>query len=140
MFSEDTRHYLVRMVVNDGESLSFAELSLRVSKRSATRYLEFFRDTDGAVPYDLAMSNRHRGNIRDDPLLRDAVQSAVNEHPELSLDEMAVATSHMAGVVDPGVGMSVSSMGHVLAHCGYTPKIIERANYTRNEAQRAADG
>lgn len=138
MFSEETRHHLVRLVMHDHATVAFAARSLRVSTRSATRYLMYYRETGGAVHSDPAMWNRHCDNVRDDEQLRDAVLVAVEEHPEMFLDEMAAAVAHVAELVAPRVSVSVSSVSRVLAHNDFTRKIIEKAFFTRNEAQRAA--
>ncbi|KAK1860588.1 hypothetical protein I4F81_003176 [Pyropia yezoensis] len=138
MFSEETRHYLVRLVMHDLATVAFVARSLRVSTRSATSYLMYYRETGGAVHCDPAMWNRRCNNVRDDEQLRDAVLVAVEDHPEMLLYEMAAAVAQVAELVAPGVSASVSSVSRVLSHNGFTVKSIEKAFSTRDEAQRAA--
>ncbi|KAK1865509.1 hypothetical protein I4F81_008040 [Pyropia yezoensis] len=48
--------------------------------------------------YDPAMWNRHADNVCDDEAVKDAVLAAVDEHPELVLDEM-MAAAHVERMV-----------------------------------------
>ncbi|KAK1862568.1 hypothetical protein I4F81_005136 [Pyropia yezoensis] len=102
MFSEETRHHLVRLAMHDHATVAIAARSLRVSTPSATRYLMYYCETGGAVHYDPAMWSRHCDNVRDDEQLRGAVLVAVEEHPDMFLDEMAAAVSHVVELVAPG--------------------------------------
>jgi len=111
---------------------------MNIFVRSATRFLTYFRDTGGEFHYDPAQWNRHSDNLRDDSRLRDAVLSAVEEQPELFLDELADAANVVAAQVDWAVEVSPTTVERVLAHNGYTRKVIERAFITRNEAHRVA--
>ncbi|KAK1858805.1 hypothetical protein I4F81_001405 [Pyropia yezoensis] len=137
MKSEETRHHLVRMVLHDNIPVSRAAQSLGMSRRSASRFLKYYEETGGSVHYDPAMWNRHADNVMDDETVKEAVLSAVEEHPELFLDEMAAAVAHVERMVGAGLGVSVASVCRVLAHNGYTRKTIEKAFYSRNERQRA---
>lgn len=57
--------------------------------------------------YDPAMWNRHADNVCDDEAVKDAVLAAVDEHPELVLDEM-MAAAHVERMVSVGTGVSVA--------------------------------
>jgi len=111
--------------------------SLALSVRSASRYLGYFRDTGGELHYAPNRWNGHAVNVGDDPWLRAAVLTAVNEQPELFLDEMADAVNHLAEEVGAGVEVSAVTVGRILARNELTRKVIERAFLTRNEEQRA---
>eukprot|EP00170_Pyropia_yezoensis_P002558 contig_10748_g2562 len=137
MKSEETRHHLVRMVLHDNVPVARASQSLGMSRRSASRFLKYYEETGGSVHYDPAMWNRHADNVMDDAAVKEAVLSAVEEHPELFLDEMATAVAHVERMVAGGLGVSVASVCRVLAHNGYTRKVIEKAFYSRNKRQRA---
>ena len=138
MKSVETREHLVRMVREQGRSVASAARDLNISVRSATRFLTYFRDTGGEHHYDPAQWNRHSDNLHDDPWLRDAVLSAVEEQPELFLDTRADAVNVVAAQVDGPVEVSPTTVARVLAHNGYTRKVIERAFVTQNEAHRVA--
>jgi len=126
------------MVREQGRSVASAARDLNISVRSATRFLTYFRDTGGEFHYDPAQWNRHSDNLHDDPWLRDAVLSAVEEQPELFLDELADAVNVVAAQVDGAVEVSPTTVARVLAHNGYSRKVIERTFVTRNEAHRVA--
>eukprot|EP00170_Pyropia_yezoensis_P003715 contig_15582_g3726 len=80
-----------------------------MSRRSASRFLKYYEETGGSVHYDPAMWNRHADNEMDDAAVKEAVLSAVEEHPELFLDEMATAVAHVERMVAGGLGVSVAS-------------------------------
>jgi len=86
MISAETREHLVRMVRQEGRGVAAAARDLRIYVRSATRFLVYFRDTRGDFHYDPDQWNRHFDNRADDPQLREAVLSTVEEQPELFLD------------------------------------------------------
>lgn len=138
MKSAETRAHLVRMVLEQGRSVAAAAKDLNMSVRSATRFLTYFRDTGGDLHYDPARWNRHHDNLTDDPQLRDAVLTVVEEQPELFLDELTDAANVIAERVDDATEVSASSVARVLARNGYTRKVIERAFVSRNEALRVA--
>ena len=74
--------------------------------------------------------------MEDYPTLRDAVLSAVREQAELFMDELAEAVNALTVAVDGFVQVSPASVGRSLAQNAYTRKIIEKAFFTRFEAQR----
>jgi len=81
MKSAETRQHLVRMVREQGRSVAAAAHDLTISMRSATRCWDIFRDTGSEYHYDPAMWNYHGDNRMDDPQLREAVLSTVEEQP-----------------------------------------------------------
>jgi len=135
MKSLETRRRLVEMVREQGRSVAAAAHDLNVSLRSASRFLAYYRDT-GDYHYDPARWNRHEDNTMDNPQLREAVLAAVEERPELFLDEIADAVRAIGKHVDDDVDVSPATVARVLAHNGYTRKVIERALISRNEANR----
>jgi len=72
------------------------------------------------------------------PQLREAMLSAVEEQPELFLDEIADAVRAIGEHVDDDVDVSSATVACVLVHSGYTRKLIERAFISRNEANMQA--
>jgi len=66
------------------------------------------------------------------------VLSAVEEQPELFLEELSDAVNVVAAQVDGVVEVSLTTVARVLVHNGYTRKIIERACITRSEAHGVA--
>lgn len=138
MISAETRARLVRLVVERGRSAASAAEELHISVRSANRILSYFHDTGGELHYDPARWNRHTDNLVDDPQLREAVLSKVEEQPELFLDEIADAVNDISERVDIAVVVSCATVSRMLAHNGYTRKVIQRAFITRNEANRVA--
>jgi len=137
MKSAETHQHLVRMVLVEGSTVAAASRSLGLSVRSAARYMRYFRDTGGDSHFAPEQWNRHNDHASDDPWLRAAVLTAVNEQPEIFLDEMADAVNYIAEEVRAGVEVSAATVGWILARNGFTRKVIERAFLTRNEAQRA---
>ena len=99
--------------------------------------MAYYRD-NGDYHYNPARWNRHYENMMDDPQLREAVLTAVEEQPELFLDEIADAVRAIGEHVDDVVDVSPSTVARKLAHSGYTRKVIERAFILRNEANRLA--
>jgi len=76
--------------------------------------------------------------MMDDPQLRKAVLTAVEEQPELFLDEIADAVRAIGEHVDDVVDVSPATVARKLAHSGYTRKVIERAFILGTEANRLA--
>jgi len=138
MISVETRKHLVGMVREDGRSVAAAARDLRISARSAKRFLRYFFDTGGDFHYDPVQWNRHFDKSADDPQLRDAALSTVRREPELFLDEMADALNDFATQVDLAVEASPATLARVLGRKGYMRKIVERAFITRNDANRVA--
>jgi len=62
-------------------------------------FLRYFNGTGGALHCDPAIWNHHCYNRTDDPELKSVVLAAVTAEPELFLDEISVAVSHVAGLV-----------------------------------------
>jgi len=138
MKSAETRQHLVRMTVVDGKSVACAARHLRVSVKSARRFLAYFWQTGGDFHYDPERWNWHADNVVDNPTLRDAVLKAVEDEPELFLDEMTDVFNALTAGVDGAVEVSPASVSRTLARNGYTRKIIEKACFTRIEAERVA--
>jgi len=138
MKSVKTRQHLVRMMVVDGMSVACASRHLPVSKRSVRRFLAYFWQTGGDFHYDPERWNRPADNVVDDPTLRDAVLNAVEDEPELFLDEMTAVFNALTAGVDGAVEVSPASVSRMLSRNGYTRKIFEDAFFTRNEAERVA--
>jgi len=138
MISAETREHLVKMVRQEGRGVAAAARDLRIYVRSATRFLVYFRDTGGDFHYDPDQWNRHFNNRADDPQLREAVLSTVEEQPELFLDEMTDAVNKIAAQVDGAVEVSPTTVARVLGRNGYTRKIVDRSFITRDEANRVA--
>jgi len=134
-FSE-TREHLVRMVRQQGRSFAAAAHDLSISVRSATRSWAYSGDTGCEYNYDLALWSRHRDNFMDDPQLRQAVRSTVEEQPELFLDEISDAVSEISAQVDGAVLMSPSAVARVLTCSEYTRNVVELAFITRKEVNR----
>jgi len=126
------------MVREQGRSVAAAAHDLNTSVRSETRCWAIFLDTGSEYHYDPAMWNCHSENRMDDPQLRDAVLSTVEEQPELFLDESSDAVSEMDAQVDEAVVVSPARAARVLTRSGSTRKVTERASIARNEANRAA--
>ena len=96
MKSAETRRHLFRMVLVEGTTVAAASRSLGLSVRSASRYLGYFSDTGGELHYAPDWWNRHADNVSDDPWLRAAVLTAVDEQRKLFLDEMTDAVNYLA--------------------------------------------
>lgn len=92
----------------------------------------------GAVDYNPDTWKRHKDNVQDDEAVKQVVLEAVEEQPELFLDETAVAVAYVERVVGAGVGVSASSVSRVLSHNGIMRKVLEKAFFSRNGAQRLA--
>jgi len=125
------------MVLVESTTVAAASRSLGLSVPSASRYLGYFRDTGGELHYAPDQWNLHADNVCHDPWLRAAVLTAVDEHPELFLDEMADAVNFMEEEVGAGVEVSAVTVGRILSRNGLSCKVIERAFLTGNEEQRA---
>lgn len=138
MKSKETRTHLLRMVLEDGVPVQTAAAQLRMSRRSASRFLSYFEETGGATHYKPDTWNRHKDNVQDDEAVKQAVLDAVTVQPELFLDEIAAAIAHVERVVGVGAGVSASSISRVLSHNGITRKVLEKKFFSRNEAQRVA--
>jgi len=138
MFSFETRQHLVRMVCLDGKSVTDADHCLRLCERSARRFLLYFMDSGSEFNHDPEQWNRHADNVENDLTLRGAVLSAVKEQPELFMEKLAEAVNALTVAVDGAAQVSPASIGRILARNGYTRKIIEKAFFTRSEAQRVA--
>jgi len=76
-------------------------------------------------------------NATDDPWLRAAVLTAVEEQPEIFLYEIADTVNYLAKEVRAGIVVSPVTVGRILFRNGITHKVIERAFVTRSEEQRA---
>jgi len=137
MKSAETRQHLVRMVLVEGTTVAAASRCLGLSVRSASWYLGYFRHTGCDFHYAPEGWNRHVDNASDDTWLRAAVLKAVDEQPEIFLDEMTDAVNYLAEEVGAGVVVSPGTVGRILSRNGITRKVIERAFVTRNEEQRA---
>jgi len=137
MKAAETRRHLVRMVLVEGTTVAAESLSLGLSVRSASRYVGYFRGTGGELHDTLYRSNRHADNVCDYPWLSAADLTAVDEQPELFLDETTDAVNYLMEEVGPGVKVSAVTVGRILSRNGLTHKVIERAFLTRNEEQRA---
>jgi len=138
MKSAETRQHLVRMVVVDGKSVECAALHLRISERSARRFLAYCWKTGGDFRYDPERWNRHADKVGDDSTLRDAVLKAFEDEPELFLDEMTDVVNALTAGVEGAVEISPASVSRILARNGYTRKIIVKDFLTCNEAERVA--
>ncbi|KAK1860121.1 hypothetical protein I4F81_002710 [Pyropia yezoensis] len=137
MKSAEAHQHLVRMVLVEGRDVASASRSLGLSTRSASRYLCYFRETGGELHYAPEQWNRHRDNIENNAWLRAAVLTAVEEQPELFLEEMADAVNNLAAEAGPGVEVSALSVSRILSRNGFTRKVLEKAYFTRDEASRA---
>jgi len=91
------------MVVVDGKGVACAARHLRVSERSARRFLAYLWETGGEFHYDPERWNRHAYNIVDNPTLRDAVLKAVEDEPALFFDEMTDVVNALTAAVDGAV-------------------------------------
>jgi len=120
MFSSETRQHLVHMVCISGKSDTDAAYCLRLSERSARRFLRYCIDCGGECHHDPEQWNRHAESVKDDPTLRGAVLSAVKEQPELFLDELAEAVNARTVAVDGAAQVSPASIGIILARKGHT--------------------
>jgi len=125
------------MVLVDGTNVAAASRYLGLSVRWVSRYLAYFRDTGGELHYAPDRWNRHADNVCDDPWLRAAVLTAVDEQPELFLEEMANAVNYLAEEVGAGVEVSAVTVGRILARNGLTRNMIECAFLNGYEEQRA---
>jgi len=138
MISVETKEHLVRMVREDDRSVAAAARDLRISVRSATRFLRYFLETGGDFHCDPAQWNRHFDNSADDLQLRDAVLSTACREPELFLDEKADAVNDSAAQIDGAVEVSPATVAQELGRNGYTRRVVERAFITRNKAKRVS--
>jgi len=93
---------------------------LGLSVRWVSRYLAYFRNKGGELHYAPDRWIRHADNVCDDPWLRAAVLTAVDEQPELFLEEMADAVIYLAEEVGAGVEVSAVTVGRILARNGLT--------------------
>jgi len=136
MMSAETRENLVRMVLDQDRGDAAVAHDLNMSVRSASRFLGYGRDTVGDFHYGIVNWNRHFDNLADDPQLRDAVLSAIREQPDMFLEEIADAVNKIAAQVDGAVDVTPTTVARVLERNGYTRKVVEKAFFTRNEADR----
>jgi len=136
MKSAEKRQHLVGMVLVEGITVAAASRCLGLSVRSASRCLGYFRHTGGDFHYAPERWNRQMDNATDNPWLSAAVLTAVDEQPEIFLDEMVEAVNYLAEEVSAGVVVSPVTVRRILSRNGLTRKVIERAFITRNEEQR----
>jgi len=136
MKSEEVCKTVVPMALVDGMGVASTARAMRMSRRSLTRCLRYFHDTGGALHYDPDTWNRHRDSRMDDPELRRVVLAMVAAEPELFLDVITVAVTHVAGLVEGAVEISANTDCRVFARNGFMRKVIERAFITRSEEQR----
>jgi len=59
MFSVEMRPHLMRMVCLDGKTARVAAHCLRLSERSARRFLRYFLESGGEFHHDPEQWNRH---------------------------------------------------------------------------------
>jgi len=136
MKSAATRQHLVRNVRVEGTTVAATSRCLGLSVRSASRYLVYFRHTGGNSHYAPERWDQHMDKATEDPWLRAAVLTAVDEQPDIFLDEMADAVNYLADEVGAGAVVSPITVGGILSRNGITRKIIERTFVTRNAEQR----
>lgn len=115
-----------------------ATTQLTMSLRSASQPLSYCEENGDAMHYKPASCNRPEHDVQDDEAIKQPVLLAVTEQPELFLDAIAVSVGHVERVVVVGVGVSASSVSLVLFANRITRKILEKAYFSRNEAQRVA--
>jgi len=72
----------------------------------------------------------------DEPELKSDVLAAVTAESELFLDEIAVAVSHVAGLVQGVAEVSNNTVCRIRARNDFTCNVFEKAFITRNEARR----
>ena len=134
--SVETRQHLVRVVLVEGITVAAASSRSGLSVRSASRYLGFFRHSGGDFHYAPERCKRHTDDVTD-PWLRAADLTAVDEQPEIFLDETADAVNYLAGEVGAGGVVLPVTVGRLLSRNGLTRKVMERACKMRIEEQRA---
>lgn len=62
--------HLVRMVLEYGVPVKTAGAQLRMSRRSASRFLSYFEETGRAVHYNPDTWNRRKDNLQDDEAVK----------------------------------------------------------------------
>jgi len=129
----ETGQHLVRTVLVEGSTVAAASRCLGLSVRSASRCLSYFSHTGGDCHYAPERWNRHTDNAPDDPWLRAAVLTAVDDQPEIFLDEIADAVNYLAEEVGAGVVGSSVPVGRILSRNDLTRKVIERDFIMRKE-------
>ena len=137
MKSAETLQHLVHMVLVEGITVAAASRCLRLCVRSASRYLGYFRHTGGNFHDAPERWNWHMDNATDNLWLRAVVLMAVDEQPEIFVEEMADAVNYLAEEVGAGVVVSPGTVGRIHFRNGLTRKVIERVFITRNEEHRA---
>lgn len=130
--------HLARTVLEDGVPVQTTAAHLQMSGRSATWFRSYFQEKGGVMHNKPATWNRYEDNLQDDEAVKQADLDAVTEPPELFLDEIAVTVAHVEHVVGLGLEVSASSVSRVISHNGLTCKVLEKAFFSRNEAEHVA--
>ena len=132
----EVRRLAVALHSQDGQSVARAAANAYMSRRTLSRFLAYVEET-GDVHYDLVNWNKHADNQTRCPDLRAAVLYAVEQCPEVYLDEITDFVARVQALLGTDFSVSVSSVSRVLAANGITRKVIETCFISRNELTRA---
>jgi len=134
---DDMRRELVYQVVELHKPVAVVAAELRISLRSAERFLLYER-IHGDIHRNMDTRVVHEDNLRNHEGIGGAVCSAVEAYPEALLDEATVVVNEVQALMADDVRVSPESVRRILASNGITRKVIETNFRQRNEAARAA--
>jgi len=134
---DDIRRAVIYRVLELGKPVAVVDAELRVSLRSAERFLLYQR-----VHADIHPNMRTRG-VHEDTVRRHdgicgAVCAAVEAYLQAFLYEATVFANEVQDLMEEDVQVSPESVLGVLADSGFTRRVIETNFRQRNEAARAA--
>ena len=134
---DEIRRALVYQVVELHKPVAVVAAELRISLRSAERFLLYQR-VHGDIHPNMDTRGVHEDNLRNHEGIRGAVCAAVEAYPEAFLDEATVFVNEVQALMADDVRVSPESVRRILAANGITRKVIETNFRQRNEAARAA--
>jgi len=134
---DDIRRAVIYQVLELHKPVAVVAAELRISLRSAERFLSYQR-VHGDIHPNMETRGVHKDNVRRHEGIREAVCAAVEAYPEAFLDEAAVFVNEVQDLMEEDVRVSPESVRRVLAANGFTRKVIETNFRQRNEAARAA--
>jgi len=132
----EVRRLAVALHSQDGQSVARAAANAYMSRRTLSRFLAYVEET-GDVHYDLVNWNKHADNQTRCPDLRAALLYAVEQCPEVCLDENTDFVARVQALLGTDCSVSASSVSRILAANGIKRKVIETCFTSRNELTRA---
>jgi len=134
---DDIRRAVIHQVLELHEPVAVVAAELRISLRSAERFLLYQRVHADIHP-NIETRGVHEDNVRRHEGIRGAVCAAVEAYPEAFLDEATVFVNEVQNLLEEAVRVSPESVRRALAANGFTRKVIETNFRQWNEAARAA--